>query len=141
MATVSKYNVLGLNFLTGLVKSSDTLKVMLLANTYTFSAAHDEKADVVSHELANGNGYTTGGAKLAGVTTGQVSGVATLDANDTVWTASGGAIGPVRYAVVYDDTASGDPILFMIDFGADKTADDGAEFKIRWHTDGILTIT
>lgn len=74
---------------------SNTFKIMLTTSTYTPSAAHATKSQV-TNEVANGNGYTTGGGTLTGVT---YSG-GKFDANDFVWTASGGSI-TARYAVIY----------------------------------------
>jgi hypothetical protein len=89
---------------------SDTFKIALLASTYTPDAAHDEWADVSSHEIAGSFGYTTGGATLANVTWSQTGGVATFSSDNQVWTASGGNIA-ARYGVIYDDTTTGDKLL------------------------------
>lgn len=88
----------------------DTFKIALLDSGYTPSGAHDEWADVSGDEIANGSGYTTGGATLASVTWGQTGGVATFDSDPVVWIASGGPI-TARYAVIYDDTTSGDKLI------------------------------
>jgi hypothetical protein len=56
-------------------------------------------------EIANGNGYTTGGNTCGFVGWGQGGGVATLYlSNPATWTASGGSIPTFRYCVVYNDT-------------------------------------
>lgn len=89
---------------------SHTFKIALLTSSYTPSQAHDEYADVSGAEVANGSGYTTGGETLSGVTWSQTSGIATFDSDPAVWTASGGSI-VARYAVIYDDTASGDKLI------------------------------
>jgi hypothetical protein len=70
---------------------------------------HDELADL-TNQVANGNGYTTGGVTLTGVTWTNSSGTITFDFSDPSWTASGGSI-VSRYAVIYDDTVAGDPLL------------------------------
>ena len=121
--------------------TSDTLKIVLLNASYTpVAASHDELADL-TNEVANGNGYTTGGVALANKTWTLAAGVMKLDADDASWAASGGDIGPARYGVLYDDTVSGDPLICYIDFGADKTAGDGTSFIIRWDSAGVLTLT
>lgn len=106
---------------------SDTLKVMLTNDAPSLS--WDEKADVTG-ELSTGSGYTAGGATLTVTTSAQSSGLYTFICNDITWTASGGSIGPFRYAVFYDDTASGDPLLWYIDFGYGITAASGQSFTI-----------
>lgn len=110
-------------------------KMALLDSGYTPSQAHDEWADVSGDELANGSGYTTGGETLTGITWGQTSGVATFDSDPVVWNASGGPIA-ARYAVIYDDTASGDKLLgyMLLDTApADVTATDGNSLTVGPH--------
>ena len=106
---------------------SDTLKVMLTNDAPSLS--WDEKSDVTG-ELSTAYGYTAGGATLTVTTSAQSSGLYTFICNDITWTASGGSIGPFRYAVFYDDTASGDPLLWYIDFGYGITAASGQSFTI-----------
>jgi hypothetical protein len=88
---------------------SHTFKLALLTSSYTPNAAHDEYADLTG-EVANANGYTTGGEALTGVTWAQTSGVGKFDSDDVVWAASGGSI-VARYAVLYDDTSSGKKLV------------------------------
>lgn len=106
---------------------SDTLKVMLTNDAP--SLAWDEKADVTG-ELSTAYGYTAGGATLTVTASAQSSGLYTFICNDITWTASGGSIGPFRYAIFYDDTASGDPLLWYIDFAYGITAASGQSFTI-----------
>lgn len=119
---------------------NDTFKVALLDSSHTFTATDTDWSDVSGNELANGNGYTTGGAALTSVTWGQTSGTVTFDAADVTWTASGGSIGPATDAVIYDDTHASDLILFSIDLDGAKTAEDGADFSLIWNGSGIFTI-
>lgn len=86
-----------------------TFKLMLVSSAYTPSGAHDQKADI-TNELSTANGYTAGGATLTSVTWNRAAGVATFDSADVSWTPSGGAL-TARYAVMYDDTASGDELI------------------------------
>lgn len=112
-----------------------SFKIALLDSGYTPSGAHDEYADVSGDEIANGNGYTTGGGTLASVTWTRSSGVATFDSADFVWTASGGSI-VARYAVIYDDTVSGDPLIgyVLLDTApADLTATSGNTMTVGPH--------
>lgn len=106
---------------------SDTIKVMLTNDAPSLS--WDEKADVTG-ELSTANGYTAGGATITVTTSAQSSGLYTFICNDITWTASGGSIGPFRYAIFYDDTASGDPLLWYIDFSYGITVATGQDFTI-----------
>ena len=63
---------------------------------------------------------------------------AALDADDAVWTASGGAI-TARYAIIFNDTDTDDPPVAFVDFGASQSAADGSEFRIQWSANGIIT--
>src|SRR5438128_7372765 len=79
---------------------ADTFKILLTSNTYTPALTHSVLADI-TNEVANGNGYTTGGATLGSVTWTKSGSTTTFTAANPSWTASGGSIGPARKAVVY----------------------------------------
>ena len=106
---------------------SDTLKV-LLTNTAP-SLSNTVKADI-SGELSTGSGYTAGGATITVTSSAQSSGLYTLVADDVTWTASGGSIGPFRYAVIYNDTATNDELFCYIDYGYSITVASGQTFTI-----------
>lgn len=107
------------------------------ANTLT----HDELADLTG-EVANGFGYTTGGVTLTNVTWTQSGGVITWDFDDPAWTASGGSIS-AKYAVIYDDTVAGDPLIAIcvLRGSADITATNGEELKIIISSTGAITFS
>src|SRR3954470_7701466 len=95
---------------------ADTVKVML-SNSAPNVATHVVRADVT--ELSTANGYTSGGTSIANV--GTRSGATfTLAATDVVFTASGGTIGPFRYAIIYNDTPTSpaDPLICYADYGS-----------------------
>lgn len=114
---------------------SDTLKV-LLTNTAP-SLSNTVKADI-SGELSTANGYTAGGATITVTSSAQSSGLYTLIASDVTWTASGGSIGPFRYAVIYNDTATNDELIGYIDYGYSVTVATGQTFTIDFdQTSGL----
>ena len=85
-------------------------------------------------QIANGNGYTTGGQALTSVTwaeTGAGTGIFQFTAADIGWTAVGGSIGPFRWIVIYDDTptAPADPLVGYWDYGGDLSVPNGNAFK------------
>lgn len=100
---------------------TDTLKVML-TNTAP-SASNTVKANIT--EISAGNGYTAGGVDAQGVWSG-TSGIATLTCTNVVITASGGSIGPFRYAVLYNDTQTSPskPLIGFWDNGSSITLND-----------------
>jgi len=118
---------------------SDTIKVLLCTSSYTPNQDTHDYADDLTNEVANGNGYTTGGATLASKTATYDAGNnrLTLDAADVVWAAS---TITARYAVIYDSTpgsAATNPLIAYIDFGSDVSSSSG-NFTITWDSNGII---
>jgi hypothetical protein len=116
---------------------SDTLKIAL-TNSAPLST-NTVLANIT--QIANGNGYTTGGATAALTSSSQTSGTYKLVLVDTSWTASGGSIGPFRYAVLYNDTATNDELIGYYDYGTNITITDGNSFTVDFSAaSGVLTI-
>jgi hypothetical protein len=139
MAAFNKFN----SFVEALAEKkhdlgADTLKV-LLTNTAPV-ASNSVKADLT--EINAGNGYTAGGNTAAVSSSAQTSGTYKLVLGDpTTWTASGGSIGPFRYAVLYNDTASSDELIGWWDYGSSITLASGESFAVDFDaTTGVLTI-
>lgn len=116
---------------------NDTFKIMLLDDGHTPNSAHTQKSDVVADELANGNGYTTGGGTLDNVTWAESGGTTKFDADDEAWTS---ATFTARYAVVYSDTSTDDKLVCLLDFGQNIGVSSGT-FTINFSVSGILSIT
>jgi hypothetical protein len=135
--SISLYNHTTRRFADGSNVPGDTYKVALYSSA-TFNAADTTLAGVTKTEIAQQNGYTTGGAVLANVTVSTQSGNgAVFNADPVVWTAIGGSI-VASYAILYNDTDPDDPPLAFIDFGATASVTAGAEFTIDWNADGII---
>jgi len=118
--------------------NADTCKVYLTNNAP--SASLDSvKADLA--EISAGNGYTSGGEDSTN-TYSETSGTGTLAGTDIVWTASGGTIGPFRYAVLYNDTPTSpaDPLIAWWDYGSSITLNDGETFTVDFGA-SIFTLT
>ena len=126
--------------------NSDQINVMLVQSTYVFNqTSHAQLSDVSAFEVANGNGYVTGGTTCAG-TVSRAGALSTFGLADAVWIATGGSIptfrGIVGYANVTRNGVTG-PLAF---YGlADITPADipatanGATLRIRINTAGIFT--
>lgn len=100
----------------------DTLKIALMDTTFAFDPdTHATWADCSASEIANGNGYTTGGETLTGVVASidAVGNKVDIAATSVTWTASVGAIPTVGSAVIYNDTHINKTVVMCIDFGAD----------------------
>lgn len=118
---------------------ADTLKVML-TNTAPV-ATNSVKADLM--EISAGNGYTAGGTAATISSSSQTSGTYKLVLADVVFTASGGSIGPFRYATLYNDTPTSpaDPLIGWWDYGSSITLLNGE--TLTWDADptnGVLQI-
>lgn len=121
--------------------NTDTIKVALVTSTYSPDQdAHDFYNDI-TNEVANGNGYTTGGATLANaaVTIDNTDNEGVFDADDVSWATS---TITARGAVIYKDSgvAATSPLIAYIDFGADKSSTAGT-FQITWAAEGIINLT
>jgi len=117
---------------------SDTLKVAL---TNTAPNATDTQLSNIT-QISGTNGYTTGGTAATISSSAQSSGVYKLVLADVTFLASGGSIGPFRYAVLYNDTATNDELIGYWDYGTNVTLTNGNSFIIDFDaTNGVLTIT
>jgi len=108
---------------------SDTLHIALYTSSASLGAATD--GYITSNEVANGNGYTTGGEALTSkaVTENSTSGV--FDAADPAWTS---ATFTARGALIYNKTlgdasSNARGAIAVLDFGGDFTV-AGGTFKI-----------
>jgi hypothetical protein len=115
------------------------------SNANTLSVGTGLYADL-TNEVANANGYTTGGITLSGVTWTNTSGSIAWTFTAPVWTASGGPIA-ARFAVIY---ASGtlntlvNPILcvsLLDTTPADVTATAGNTLTITPNASGCFTLS
>ena len=92
-------------------------------------------------EITAGNGYTAGGAQAAQVSSGQTSGLYKLVLGQPTFTASGGNIGPFRYAVLYNKTAAGLNLIGWYDYGTALTITSGNNFQVQTdQTNGVLQL-
>jgi hypothetical protein len=111
-----------------LVGTNDTLKVAL-TNTAPNVATHAVLADIT--EISAGNGYSAGGADTQNDGS-ESGGTLTVTGVDVTFTASGGSIGPFRYAVLYNDTPSSpaDPLIAYWDYGSSITLATGESLLV-----------
>lgn len=141
MATLNKFN----QFVEDLAKKvhnlgSDSLKLML-SNTAPNAATNAVKADIT--EISAGHGYSAGGAAATISSCAQTSGTLKLVLGDTIFSASGGSIGPFRYIILYNDTPTSPlkPLIGYYDYGSSITLADGETFTLDFDaTAGVLTL-
>jgi len=140
MATFNKYNC----FVENLAEKvhnlqSDTLKVAL-TNTAPTASSDTVWNTTVAPAPAAANGYTSGGNTITTTSSAQTSGTYKLVLADSVFTASGGSIGPFRYVILYNSTAS-NAVIGYYDYGSSITLADTETFTVDFDaTNGVLTL-
>lgn len=118
MATFTKFNLFVDDLAKGVMNlNTDTIK-LVLTNTAPIATNH-VYGDLT--EIANGNGYTTGGITVTGTGVSNSSGTESLAASATTITSSTGSLGPFRYAVYYDSTPSTKTLIGFFDYGSSIT--------------------
>jgi|TARA_R110002124_G_scaffold156900_1_gene324028 hypothetical protein len=108
--------------------ASDQFKVALYTNSATFTAA--TTAYTSTNEIS-GTNYTAKGNFLTSVTPVASSTTAFTDFADEVFSTV--TISAVRGALIFNEAATGDPTVCVLDFGADKAASSG-DFTIVFPT-------
>jgi hypothetical protein len=100
--------------------TGNTFKLALYNNSASFTAA--TTAYTASNEVANSGSYVAGGGALTNVTPSSTGTTAFTDFADLSFTsATITAFG----ALIYNDTAAGDPSVCVLDFGGAKTSTSG----------------
>ena len=97
----------------------NTFKLAMYTNSASFTAA--TTAYTTSNEIS-GTGYTAGGGSLTRVDPTTSSTTAFTDFSDLTFSSSSLT---ARGALIYNDSASGDPSVVVLDFGADKSSSSG----------------
>tara|TARA_R110002020_G_scaffold401257_3_gene611499 strand:- start:4551 stop:4985 length:435 start_codon:yes stop_codon:yes gene_type:complete len=108
--------------------ASDVFKLALYNNSASFTAA--TTAYTSSNEIS-GTNYTAKGQFLTSVTPTTSSTTALTDFADEVF--SNVTISGVRGALIYNEAATSDPSVCVLDFGGDKSASSG-DFTIVFPT-------
>ena len=100
--------------------TGDTFKLALYDNSASFTAA--TTAYTATNEVPNSGSYTAGGGTLTNVTPTSSGTTAFTDFADLSFTsATITAFG----ALIYNDTAAGNPTVCVLDFGGAKTSTAG----------------
>jgi hypothetical protein len=111
-------------------------------SSHTFKAAFTNSAPTATMtalsditQISTGGGYTAGaggGVTLSGVTLTETSGTAKVVISDNTFTASGASVGPFRYIVLYNDSATSpvDALVCWYDYGTSVTLASSESFTV-----------
>lgn len=138
MATYNKFN----SFTEALAEKvhnlgSDQLKVAL---TNTAPVATNTVYANLTSPLATTNLSGATPFNLTTSSSAQTSGTYKLVIADLVLTATG-AVGPFRYAAVYNDTATNDELIAWFDYGSSISLQSGETFTLDFDgTNGLFTL-
>lgn len=121
--------------------ANDDMRVALLSGTYDDCTFRDATSfdEFASAEVPALYGYPQGGFPVGGktVTVDTNENTIVYDMNDVGMTVAGGTFGPVRYGMMYD-VSNNNHLVYIFDFGEDKTVNDGAQFKIKIDDNGLM---
>lgn len=132
MASYQKFQAWSLYIGSAANCASDSFKLVLALTAPI--ATNSVLADLT--QIANGNGYTTGGEAVANTGYTQSGGTATFVGDQVVWTASGSAMANFRYVALYDDTVASpvvDPLVAFWDYGSTVTLNVGETFTAKFN--------
>jgi hypothetical protein len=124
---------------------ADPLYILLVTNTYVGIAlatlkTHQFRSSITGE--VSGTGYTAGGIQLTGITLTQSGDNYVFDATDPSWaTSTFTARGAVIFKRVGADltTPADDPLICLLDIGADVTATAGT-FSVVFNASGIIQL-
>lgn len=132
--------------------SEQLAKGVHVFGTHTFKLALTNSAPVATNtiladitQIAGTGGYTTGGATVT-ITVSETAGTTTIGGDAVTWTGSGAGMGPFRYYVLYNDTATSpaDALVGWWDHGSAVTLAAGETFTVNFNNDAtagtILTL-
>ena len=110
-----------------LASGGNSFKLALYTSSATMGAA---TTAFTTTNQASGTNYTSGGAALTNINPTTSGTTAFTDFADLTF---GTATITARGCMIYNDTASGDPSVAVLDFGGDKTSTAGS-FTITFPT-------
>lgn len=133
MATYNKFQDFSEQLVRGVHDwDAHTFKIAL---TNTAPTAAQTTWNVTDHPApAAANGYTAGGTATT-IAVSETSGTTTVTGTQVVFTATAGGIGPFRYAILYNDTATSpaDAAVAYWDYASSVTLADTETFTVKFN--------
>ena len=109
--------------------------VFKIALTNTAPVATQTTWNTTDHPApAAANGYTAGGTATT-IAISETTGTTTVTGTQVVFTATAGGIGPFRYAILYNDTATSpaDAAIAYWDYASSVTLADTETFTVKFN--------
>ena len=134
MATYNKFQDFSEQLVRGVHDwDANTFKIAL---TNTLPVNTQVSLDTVTNHPAPtaANGYTAGGTATT-IAVSETSGTTTVTGTQVVFTATAGGIGPFRYAILYNDTATSpaDALIAYWDYASSITLADTETFTVKFN--------
>lgn len=135
MATFTKFN----SFVEALAEKAHNLGGDQLVVAFTNSAP--SASNTVLTDITQITYTNLSSRNITTSSSSQTSGTYKLVLTDLVLTASG-SVGPFRYAVIYNDTATNDELIGYYDYGSSITMSIGETFTVDFDgTNGLLQLS
>lgn len=113
--------------------STDTLKIALTNVAPALTNSQLSNITQISYTYCSDRTLIT-------TSSSQTSGVYNLVLDDITLTASGGAVGPFRYIVIFNETSVNDLLIGYSDYGQNITLADGEYITIDFNASGLFSI-
>lgn len=137
MATYTKVN----SFVEALAEKSHNLGSDQLVVALTAAANAPSASNTVLANLTQISYTNLSSRNITTTSSAQTSGTYKLVLQDLTLTASGGSVGPFRYVVIYNDTATNKELIAFYDYGSEITLASGETFTIDFDgTNGFLQL-
>lgn len=140
MANFTKFNCLSEDLAKGVHNfTSDATSTLTVA---LCDAAHAPVATNTILANLTQIAYTNLSTRVLAISSsGQTGGLYTLKITDLTLSASGGAVAPFRYVVVYNDDAASDQLVAWYDYTQDITLGDGESLLLNFDdANGFFTL-
>jgi hypothetical protein len=125
MASFTKFDAFVEDVAEGVHNLGSDQLVVALTNSAPTAATDDQLSDIteISYTNCSSRNVTTSSSS-------QTSGTYSLVLTDLTLTASGGTVGPFRYVVLYNDTATNDELIGYYDYGSSITLQDAETLEL-----------
>jgi hypothetical protein len=135
MATFNKFQPFVEDLAEGVHNLGSDQLAVALTNSAP-NATDDQLSDITQITYTN-----LSSRNITTSTSAQSAGTYKLVLTDLVLTASGGSVGPFRYVVIYNDTATNDELIGYYDYGSSITLNDGETLTIDFDgTNGLIQL-